>query len=163
MDDPLRPKTVPLSAETILWFEFLLDPTLLTEHLAKFNASEYLVKFNWNLHLHSRWPMFVILFFCHQVQLPLSSYRNFSPSLPRIKRIPLTSQHRTLSPRSIKMRVWKLAESSWRWKYLDWRWHRTWNGIYNCWRRIWRCKNRFSCWAICARWRLGKLSHYHCR
>lgn len=46
MDDPLRPKTVPLSAETILWFEFLLDPTLLTEHLAKINASEYLVKFN---------------------------------------------------------------------------------------------------------------------
>lgn len=39
MDDPLRPKTVPLSAETILWFEFLLDPSLLTAHLAKENAS----------------------------------------------------------------------------------------------------------------------------
>lgn len=38
MDDPLRPKTVPLSAETILWFEFLLDPSLLTTHLAKENA-----------------------------------------------------------------------------------------------------------------------------
>lgn len=37
MDDPLRPKTVPLSAETILWFEFLLDPSLLTSHLAKAN------------------------------------------------------------------------------------------------------------------------------
>lgn len=35
MDDPLRPKTVPLSAETILWFEFLLDPSLLTVHLTK--------------------------------------------------------------------------------------------------------------------------------
>lgn len=35
MEDPLRPKTVPLSAETILWFEFLLDPTLLTAYLAK--------------------------------------------------------------------------------------------------------------------------------
>ncbi|XP_059608523.1 integrator complex subunit 8 [Phlebotomus argentipes] len=33
--DPLRPKTVPLSAETILWFEFLLDPELLTSHLNK--------------------------------------------------------------------------------------------------------------------------------
>lgn len=62
MDDPLRPKTVPLSAETILWFEFLLDPTLLTEHLAKINASEYLVKLKWILHLHSRWSMFVTLF-----------------------------------------------------------------------------------------------------
>lgn len=41
MDDPLRPKTVPLSAETILWFEFLLDPSLLTEHLAKQNACKY--------------------------------------------------------------------------------------------------------------------------
>lgn len=41
MDDPLRPKTVPLSAETILWFEFLLDPTLLTAHLAKTNISNF--------------------------------------------------------------------------------------------------------------------------
>lgn len=38
MDDVLRPKTVPLSAETILWFEFLLDANLLTSHLAKSNA-----------------------------------------------------------------------------------------------------------------------------
>lgn len=37
MDDPLRPKTVPLSAETILWFEFLLDPNLLTTHISKEN------------------------------------------------------------------------------------------------------------------------------
>ncbi|XP_037037569.1 integrator complex subunit 8 [Bradysia coprophila] len=36
--DPLRPKTVPLSAETILWFEFLLDPSLLTVHLSKENT-----------------------------------------------------------------------------------------------------------------------------
>ncbi|GAB0099054.1 Integrator complex subunit 8 [Sergentomyia squamirostris] len=35
MEDPLRPKAVPLSAETILWFEFLLDPELLTTHLNK--------------------------------------------------------------------------------------------------------------------------------
>ncbi|KAJ6650141.1 Integrator complex subunit 8, partial [Pseudolycoriella hygida] len=38
-EDPLRPKTVPLSAETILWFEFLLDPSLLTIHLTKESAS----------------------------------------------------------------------------------------------------------------------------
>uniref|UniRef100_A0A1B0GNW5 INTS8 TPR repeats domain-containing protein n=1 Tax=Phlebotomus papatasi TaxID=29031 RepID=A0A1B0GNW5_PHLPP len=37
--DPLRPKTVPLSAETILWFEFLLDPELLTTHLKKTTPS----------------------------------------------------------------------------------------------------------------------------
>lgn len=41
MDDPLRPKTVPLAAETILWFEFLLDPTLLTKHLYKQNPGLY--------------------------------------------------------------------------------------------------------------------------
>lgn len=41
MDDPLRPKTVPLSAETILWFEFLLDPSLLTAHLTKENACNF--------------------------------------------------------------------------------------------------------------------------
>lgn len=35
MEDPLRPKTVPLSAETVLWFEFLLDPSLLTAYLSK--------------------------------------------------------------------------------------------------------------------------------
>lgn len=44
MDDPLRPKTVPLSAETILWFEFLLDPSLLTLHLTKENARKFVVR-----------------------------------------------------------------------------------------------------------------------
>lgn len=38
MDDPLRPKAIPLAAETVLWFEFLLDPNLLTKHLNKPNA-----------------------------------------------------------------------------------------------------------------------------
>lgn len=33
MDDPLRQKSVPLAAETVLWFEFLIDPTLLTSYL----------------------------------------------------------------------------------------------------------------------------------
>ncbi|XP_058460613.1 integrator complex subunit 8 [Malaya genurostris] len=33
--DVLRPKTVPLSDETILWFEFLLKPNLLTKHLSR--------------------------------------------------------------------------------------------------------------------------------
>lgn len=33
--DALKPKTVPLAAETILWFEFLLKPELLTDHLKK--------------------------------------------------------------------------------------------------------------------------------
>lgn len=33
MEDPLRHKQ--LSSETVLWFEFLLDPTLLTDHLYK--------------------------------------------------------------------------------------------------------------------------------
>ncbi|CAD7012092.1 unnamed protein product [Ceratitis capitata] len=37
MDDPLRPKAVPLAAETVLWFEFLLDPQLITKHLQKSN------------------------------------------------------------------------------------------------------------------------------
>lgn len=40
MDNPLRPISVPLEAETILWFEFLLNPTLLTTHLRKDGASE---------------------------------------------------------------------------------------------------------------------------
>ncbi|XP_052860400.1 integrator complex subunit 8 [Anopheles cruzii] len=35
--DLLKPRTVPLSEETILWFEFLLKPTLLTKHLNKPN------------------------------------------------------------------------------------------------------------------------------
>lgn len=33
MEDPLRPKAVPLSAETVLLFEYLLDPNLITKHL----------------------------------------------------------------------------------------------------------------------------------
>lgn len=33
MDDPLKPKPVPLAAETVLWFEFLLDPHKITQHL----------------------------------------------------------------------------------------------------------------------------------
>ncbi|TDG41538.1 hypothetical protein AWZ03_012044 [Drosophila navojoa] len=33
MEDPLKPKPVPLAAETVLWFEFLLDPNKITEHL----------------------------------------------------------------------------------------------------------------------------------
>ncbi|KAM7342295.1 integrator complex subunit 8 [Cochliomyia hominivorax] len=37
MDDPLKPKPVPLAAETVLWFEFLLDPELITKHLKKNN------------------------------------------------------------------------------------------------------------------------------
>lgn len=35
--DLLRPGTVPISPDTILWFEFLLDPDLLKKHLAKEN------------------------------------------------------------------------------------------------------------------------------
>ncbi|XP_055382433.1 integrator complex subunit 8 isoform X2 [Condylostylus longicornis] len=37
MDNPLKPKSVPLSAETVLWFEFLLNPNLLNSHLKKLN------------------------------------------------------------------------------------------------------------------------------
>lgn len=33
--DLLRPGTVPISPDTILWFEFLLNPSLLLEHLSK--------------------------------------------------------------------------------------------------------------------------------
>lgn len=40
MDDPLKPTSVPLEAETILWFEFLLNPSLLIAHLRKENPSE---------------------------------------------------------------------------------------------------------------------------
>lgn len=39
MEDPLRHKTLQLSSETVLWFEFLLDPTLLTDHLSKVSNS----------------------------------------------------------------------------------------------------------------------------
>lgn len=35
MDDPLRQKSVPLAAETVLWFEFLIDPSLLSAYLKK--------------------------------------------------------------------------------------------------------------------------------
>ncbi|KAL3287790.1 hypothetical protein HHI36_002253 [Cryptolaemus montrouzieri] len=35
--DLLRPGTVPIAPETILWFEFLLDPELLHKHLQKPN------------------------------------------------------------------------------------------------------------------------------
>ncbi|KAI8039679.1 integrator complex subunit 8 [Drosophila gunungcola] len=35
MDDPLKPKPVPLAAETVLWFEFLLDPHKITQHLLR--------------------------------------------------------------------------------------------------------------------------------
>uniref|UniRef100_A0A182JBU6 INTS8 TPR repeats domain-containing protein n=1 Tax=Anopheles atroparvus TaxID=41427 RepID=A0A182JBU6_ANOAO len=35
--DLLKPRTVPLSEETILWFEFLLKPSLLTKHLSTSN------------------------------------------------------------------------------------------------------------------------------
>ncbi|GBP04090.1 Integrator complex subunit 8 [Eumeta japonica] len=49
MDDPLKPKAVPLAAETVLWFEFLLDPELITKHLKKINpdpsALELLLQF----------------------------------------------------------------------------------------------------------------------
>lgn len=35
MNDPLRPTTVPLDAETVLWFEYLIDPSLLTVYLSR--------------------------------------------------------------------------------------------------------------------------------
>lgn len=35
MDDLLVIKSIPLSKETILWFEFLLNPSLLKDHLEK--------------------------------------------------------------------------------------------------------------------------------
>lgn len=40
MDDLLKPTSVPLEAETVLWLEFLLNPSLLTTHLQKENASK---------------------------------------------------------------------------------------------------------------------------
>ncbi|KAG5899842.1 hypothetical protein JTB14_012313 [Gonioctena quinquepunctata] len=47
--DLLRPSTVPISSETILWFEFLLDQDLLLRHLEKPSAdpppSELITKF----------------------------------------------------------------------------------------------------------------------
>lgn len=38
--DLLRPGTVPISKDTILWFEFLLDPNLLKKHLSKPNPGK---------------------------------------------------------------------------------------------------------------------------
>nr|CAD7589445.1 unnamed protein product [Timema genevievae] len=47
--DLLRPGTVPISPDTILWFEFLLDPNLLENHLRKPNPdpspTDLIVKF----------------------------------------------------------------------------------------------------------------------
>ncbi|KAK9505233.1 hypothetical protein O3M35_009329 [Rhynocoris fuscipes] len=47
--DLLRPGTVPISADTSLWFEFLLDPSLLEKHLQNPNAeptpTELILKF----------------------------------------------------------------------------------------------------------------------
>lgn len=41
MEVPLKPKSdQPLEAETVLWFEFLLNPSLLTAHLQEENASK---------------------------------------------------------------------------------------------------------------------------
>nr|CAD7454749.1 unnamed protein product [Timema tahoe] len=39
--DLLRPGTVPISPDTILWFEFLLDPKLLENHLRKPNPGKH--------------------------------------------------------------------------------------------------------------------------
>lgn len=33
--DLLRPGTVPISPDTVLWFEFLLNPSLLETHISK--------------------------------------------------------------------------------------------------------------------------------
>lgn len=41
--DLLRPGTVPINPETVLWFEFLLDKELLLKHLQKHNPGQYLV------------------------------------------------------------------------------------------------------------------------
>ncbi|KAI4500613.1 hypothetical protein M0802_004205 [Mischocyttarus mexicanus] len=47
--DLLRPGTVPISPDTILWFEFLLNPSLLQKHLSKSNpdpsATDLIIKF----------------------------------------------------------------------------------------------------------------------
>lgn len=47
--DLLRPGTVPISPDTILWFEFLLKPELLKEHLRKSNPdpspTDLIIKF----------------------------------------------------------------------------------------------------------------------
>lgn len=41
----MEPQTIPMAEETILWFEFLLKPSLLTQHLNKNNAIETMQKF----------------------------------------------------------------------------------------------------------------------
>lgn len=38
--DLLRPGTVPISPDTVFWFEFLLDPNLLKKHLSKPNPGQ---------------------------------------------------------------------------------------------------------------------------
>ncbi|XP_076765909.1 integrator complex subunit 8 isoform X2 [Xylocopa sonorina] len=47
--DLLRPGTVPISPDTILWFEFLLNPSLLQQHLSKHfpdpSATDLIIKF----------------------------------------------------------------------------------------------------------------------
>ncbi|PBC29892.1 Integrator complex subunit [Apis cerana cerana] len=47
--DLLRPGTVPISPDTILWFEFLLNPSLLQQHLSKPSpdpsATDLIIKF----------------------------------------------------------------------------------------------------------------------
>lgn len=40
--DLLRPGTVPISPDTILWFEFLLNPSLLQKHLSKPFPGKYI-------------------------------------------------------------------------------------------------------------------------
>lgn len=37
----LRPGNVPISPNTVLWFEFLLQPNLLEQHLKKTNPGIY--------------------------------------------------------------------------------------------------------------------------
>lgn len=41
--DVLRPGSVPLSEETLLWFEFLLKPSLLDMHLKKAKPGKILL------------------------------------------------------------------------------------------------------------------------
>lgn len=48
--DLLRPGTVPISPDTILWFEFLLDPNLLKKHLSKPNPGMLKIKILRNEH-----------------------------------------------------------------------------------------------------------------
>lgn len=42
--DLLRPGTVSIAPETVLWFEFLLDPELLLKQLQKVNPGKDIVK-----------------------------------------------------------------------------------------------------------------------